>query len=238
MKAPVVEAMISTEEEEKIKDELFSRPSPTPEEEVKIGEGTPSPALSPIHSPVQRLHNQDSLAHPEREQEENSLEQTKDKTTSSNIQQGTLPCTEEDEMAEGDVSKPPLEEPSGGDDGVKDVPLNSVDSKSDVEESDDIFQCSMGEEKEVTEAGDKGEREVIEVEQTGENQNMEITEDDLVEEEPKNMVKLVFKEKRDSNEETEVTAGQPQNDAFRLGFCYNPPIIANVRIESTHMICA
>ena len=224
MKAPVVEAMISTEEEEKIKDELFSRPSPTPEEEVKIGEGTPSPALSPIHSPVQRLHNQDSLAHPEREQEENSLEQTKDKTTSSNIQQGTLPCTEEDEMAEGDVSKPPLEEPSGGDDGVKDVPLNSVDSKSDVEESDDIFQCSMGEEKEVTEAGDKGEREIIEVEQTGENQNMEITgenqnmentEDNMEEEEPKNMVKLVFKEKRDSNEETEVTSGQPQNDAFR-----------------------
>ena len=31
MKAPVVEAMISTEEEEKIKDELFSRPSPTPQ---------------------------------------------------------------------------------------------------------------------------------------------------------------------------------------------------------------
>ena len=224
MKAPVVEAMISTEEEEKIKDELFSRPSPTPEEEVKIGEGTPSPALSPIHSPVQRLHNQDSLAHPEREQEENSLEQTKDKTTSSNIQQGTLPCTEEDEMAEGDVSKPPLEEPSGGDDGVKDVPLNADDSKSGVEESDDIFQCSMGEEKEVTEAGDKGEREIIEVEQTGENQNMEITgenqnmentEDNMEEEEPKNMVKLVFKEKRDSNEETEVTSGQPQNDAFR-----------------------
>merc|ERR1719266_411180 len=54
MKAPVVEAMISTEEEEKIKDELFSRPSPTPDEEAKNGEGTLSPALSPIHSPVQR----------------------------------------------------------------------------------------------------------------------------------------------------------------------------------------
>merc|ERR1719341_1838155 len=118
-------------------------------------------------------------------------------------------------MAEGDVSKPPLEEPSGGDDGVKDVPLNSVDSNSGVEESDDIFQCSMGEEKEVTEAGDKGEREIIEVEITGENQNMENTEDNMEEEEPKNMVKLVFKEKRDSNEETEVTSGQPQNDAFR-----------------------
>merc|ERR1719204_1795419 len=65
MKAPVVEATISTEEEDKIKDELFSRPSPTPEEESKMitaeeegkrAEGTLSPALSPIHSPVQRLH--------------------------------------------------------------------------------------------------------------------------------------------------------------------------------------
>merc|ERR1719350_2144928 len=184
MKAPVVEAMISTEEEEKIKDELFSRPSPTPDEEVKNGEGTLSPALSPIHSPVQRLHNQDSLSRPEREQEDNSLEQTKDKTTSPNIQQGTLPCTEEDEMAEGGVPEPsklPLEEPSGGDDGIKDVPLNAVSSKSGVEESDDIFQCSMGEEKEVTEAGDKVERELIEVEETGENKNMEITEDNMVE---------------------------------------------------------
>merc|ERR1719384_1522231 len=73
----------------------------------------------------------------------------------------------------------------------------------------------MGEEKEVTEAGDKVEREVIEVEETGENQHMKITEDNVVEEEPKNMVKLVFKEKSDSNEETEVTSGQPQNDTFR-----------------------
>merc|ERR1712080_545532 len=36
-----------------------------------------------------------------------------------------------------------------------------------------------------------------------------------VEEEPKNMVKLVFKEKRGDNEETEVTSGQPQNEVFR-----------------------
>merc|ERR1719397_516607 len=35
------------------------------------------------------------------------------------------------------------------------------------------------------------------------------------EEEPQNMVKLVFKEKKGSNGETEVSSGQPQNDAFR-----------------------
>ena len=35
------------------------------------------------------------------------------------------------------------------------------------------------------------------------------------EKEPKNMVKLVFKEKRGSSGETEITSGQPQNDAFR-----------------------
>ena len=224
MKAPVVEAMISTEEEEKIKDELFSRPSPTPDEEVKTGEGTlSSPALSPIKAPVQRLHNEDGLSHPEKEEQDPSLEHWKDKTTSPNIEQGTLQCTEEDEMDVGDIHKPsktPLEEPkpqSQGADGIKDVPLNAVDSESGEQESEDIFQCSMSEEKGVTETGDKVE--VIEVEETGKNKSMEIIEDNEVnvEEEPKNMVKLVFKEKRGDNEETEVTSGQPQNEAFRWG---------------------
>ena len=227
MKAPVVEAMISTEEEEKIKDELFSRPSPTPQDspdEVKRGEGTLSPALSPIHSPVHRLHNEESLSRQEKELESHSLEHTKNTTISANVQQGTLPCTEEDEMAEGDVpkpSKPPLEEQnteSGSDGGIKDVLLNAVDNESGVQESDDIFQCSMGEEEKVMEAVDTEEREVIEVEKSSENQNMEIIEDTVVngdEREPKNMVKLVFKEKRGSSGETEITSGQPQNDAFR-----------------------
>jgi len=216
MKAPVVEAMISTEEEEKIKDELFSRPSPTPDEEVKSGEGTlVSPALSPIHSPVQRLHNEDDLSE---EREDHSLEHSKDKLTPPDIEQGNLPSTEEDEMAEGCVSEPSIEESkleSGHD--IEDVPLNAVDSESGLEDSNEILQSVKGEEEKVTGAGEKVEREVIEVDQTGENQSMEIIEDNVVdgEEEPKNMVKLVFKEKRDSNEESEVTSGQPQNDAYR-----------------------
>ena len=224
MKAPVVEAMISTEEEEKIKDELFSRPSPTPQDspdEVKRGEGTLSPALSPIHSPVQRLHNEDSLSQGEREQEGHSLEHTKDKPTSLNVQQGTLPCSEEDDMAEGDVpkpSKPPLEEPKSdclGDVNITDVPLNAVDSEREVQESDDIFQCSLGED--VIVAGDQEEGEVVEVDKPGENQSMEIIEDNVVDggEEPRNMVKLVFKEKRGSSGETEITSGQPLHEELR-----------------------
>merc|ERR1719350_2324331 len=89
MKAPVVEAMISTEEEDKIKDELFSRPSPTPEEEGKMitaeeegkrAEGTLSPALSPIHSPVHRLHKD---AGPPQDQQriDQSVEHIGDKST-------------------------------------------------------------------------------------------------------------------------------------------------------------
>ena len=223
MKAPVVEAMITTEEEEKIKDELFSRPSPTPQdspdEEVKRGDGILSPALSPIHSPVQRLHIEQSLIQREKEQEVDSLEHIMDKNVSSILQQDTFPCTEDDEMAEASLpepSRPPLEETKS--DNRIGVPLNALDGVSGVQESEDIFQCSMGEEERVAESGEKAEREVIEVEKTGENENMEIIEDDVVEgeKEPKNMVKLVFKEKKGSHGECEeVTSGQPQNDAFR-----------------------
>merc|ERR1712156_1131916 len=80
MKAPVVEATISTEEEDKIKDELFSRPSPTAEEEGKRVEGTLSPALSPIHSPVQRLHEE---AVPPQDQQgiDQSVEHFEDEST-------------------------------------------------------------------------------------------------------------------------------------------------------------
>ena len=232
MKAPVVEAMITTEEEEKIKDELFSRPSPTPQdspdEEVKRGDGILSPALSPIHSPVHRLHVEESLSHREKEQEVHSLEHFKDKTISPTLQQATLPCTEDgDEMAEASLpepSKPPFEETKS--ENGNGVPLKAIDSENKVQESEDIFQCSMGEEEVVAEPDDKAAKEVIEVEKSGENENMEIIEDDVVEgeEEPQNMVKLVFKEKKGSNGETEVSSGQPQNDAFRWGELFDKVI--------------
>ena len=159
---------------------------------------------------------------------------TKDEATVLDLQKGTLVCSEGDELAESIVSvfipsKNPagegeLQSQNGGDVGIRDAPYNSVSSESEVQprQSEDIFQCSMGEEEEEPGAevfgygsNDKVEREIIEIETTGEDE--EVDNGANRGDEPKNMVKLVFKDKQGGSGEVEVTSGQPQKDAFRWG---------------------
>ena len=188
---------------------------------------------------------------------------TKDEATVLDLQKGTLVCSEGDELAESIVSvfipsKNPagegeLQSQNGGDVGIRDAPYNSVSSESEVQprQSEDIFQCSMGEEEEEPGAevfgygsNDKVEREIIEIETTGEDEEVDNVANRG--DEPKNMVKLVFKDKQGGSGEVEVTSGQPQKDAFRWGslndswicehfICKNYFLKRNVRIVLVHV---
>ena len=263
MKAPVVEATISTEEEDKIKDELFSRPSPTPEEEGKMmitaeeegkrAEGTLSPALSPIHSPVQRLH--DDAAPPQDQQGiDQSVEYVEDVSTPQSPTKS--------DPSDQDSSKTPISQLSSD-------PKESKPEKEDVEstlhgcrhriivniaegdaleatganeepESHNLFHSSQDvDEEEIarveeamipgadlkTEEGgvedDQTEGSKVIAEASNENEDLEVIEDamDIGEEEPKDMVKLVFNERKSSDGQVDLTSEQPRDEVFRLIFC-------------------
>merc|ERR1719225_11783 len=59
-------------------------------------------------------------------------------------------------------------------------------------------------------------REVVEA--SDENEDLEVIEDamDIGEEEPKDMVKLVFNERKSNDGQADLTSGQPRDDVFRL----------------------
>merc|ERR1719225_1769566 len=58
-------------------------------------------------------------------------------------------------------------------------------------------------------------REVVEA--SNENEDLEVIEDamDIGEEEPKDMVKLVFNERRSNDGQVDLTSGQPRDGVFR-----------------------
>merc|ERR1712013_276358 len=249
MKAPVVEATISTEEEDKIKDELFSRPSPTPEEEGKMitaeeegkrAEGTLSPALSPIHSPVQRLH--EDAAPP---QDQQGIDQSV-----GHVEDGSTPQSpKKSDPSDQDSSKTPIiqlsSDPNESKPEEEDVDIAEeggaleVTGANEELESHDLLHSSQnvheegtlraekamisGGDIEIEESGVKDDQtegsELIEV--SNDYEDLEVIEDavDIVEEEPKDMVKLVFNERKSIDGQAELTSGQPRDEVFRLTFC-------------------
>jgi len=72
---------------------------------------------------------------------------------------------------------------------------------------------------EIEESGVKDDQtegsELIEV--SNDNEDLEVIEDavDIVEEEPKDMVKLVFNERKSNDGQAELTSGQPRDEVFR-----------------------
>ena len=262
MKAPVVEATISTEEEDKIKDELFSRPSPTPEEEGKMitaeeegkrAEGTLSPALSPIHSPVQRLH--DDAAPPQDQQgidqsvehvEDVSIPQSPKKSDPSDQDSSKTPISQL--SSDPNESKPEKEDVESTLHGCRHRIIVNIAEGDALEatganvepESHNLFHSSQdvdeeeiarveeamipGAELETEEGGvedDQTEGSKVIAEASNENEDLEVIEDamDVGEEEPQDMVKLVFNERKSSDGQVDLTSGQPRDEVFRSIFC-------------------
>jgi len=257
MKAPVVEATISTEEEDKIKDELFSRPSPTPEEEGKMitaeeegkrAEGTLSPALSPIHSPVQRLH--DDAAPPQDQQGINQLvEHVEDERTpqspkkSDPFDQDSSNTPISQLSSDPNESKPEKEDVESTLHGCRHRIIVNIAEGDALEvtgadeepQSHNLFHSSQdadeegvarveeamipGADLETEEGGVKDDQteggEVIEA--SNENEDLEVIEDamDIGEEEPKDMVKLVFNENKSNDGQVDLSSGQPRDEIFR-----------------------
>ena len=248
MKAPVVEATISTEEEDKIKDELFSRPSPTPEEEVRMitaeeegkrAEGTLSPALSPIHSPVQRLY-EDAVPPQDQQETDQSVEHVEDESIPQSPKKSDPAGQDSSKTPISQLSSDPNESKSEKEDmdiaqgGALDVTganeeLASRDlfhSSQDVDEegSSKVEEAMIpGADIEAEEGGVKDDQaegsEVIEA--SIENEDLEVIEEamDIGEEEPKDMVKLVFNERKSNDGQVDLTSGQPRDEVFRSIFC-------------------
>merc|ERR1712013_737905 len=235
MKAPVVEATISTEEEDKIKDELFSRPSPTPEEEGKRAEGTLSPALSPIHSPVQRLHEdavppQDqqgidqSVGHVEDgstlQSPKKSVPSDQDSSKTPIIQLSSDPNESKPEEEDVDIAEDAALEVTGANEELESRDLLHSSQNVDEEGTSRAEKAMIsGGDIETEESGVKDDQtegsELIEV--SNDNEDLEVIEDavDIVEEEPKDMVKLVFNERKSNDGQAELTSGQPRDEVFR-----------------------
>merc|ERR1712004_441057 len=68
---------------------------------------------------------------------------------------------------------------------------------------------------------DQTEGSKVITEASNENEDLEVIEDamDVGEEEPKDMVKLVFNERKSNDGQADLTSGQPRDDVFRLIFC-------------------
>merc|ERR1712012_174344 len=247
MKVPVVEATISTEEEDKIKDELFSRPSPTPEEEGKMftaeeegkrAEGTLSPALSPIHSPVQRLH-EDAVPPQDQQGIDQSVEYIEDESTPQSPKKSNASVQDSSETpiaqlsSDPNKSKPEEEDVDIAEGGAIEVP--GANEELEVE-SHDLFNSSqhvgeegttkiaeamiLGADIDTDEGGvkdDQTEGSKVIIEASNENKDLEVIEDamDIGKEEPKDMVKLVFNERKSNDGQAELTSGQPQDEVFR-----------------------
>ena len=245
MKAPVVEATISTEEEDKIKDELFSRPSPTPEEEGKMitaeeegkrAEGTLSPALSPIHSPVHRLHK-DAGPPPDQQRIDQSVEHIGDKSTPQSPKKSDASDQDSIKIPISQLSSDPNESKPEEEDAdiAEEGGALEVTGANEEPGSHDLFHSSQ----EVDEEGSARVKEAmipgadIETEEGGvrddqtegseimeasnENEDLEVIEDamDIGEEEPKDMVKLVFNERKSNDCKVDLTSGQPRDEVFR-----------------------
>jgi len=243
MKAPVVEATISTEEEDKIKDELFSRPSPTPEEEGKMitaeeegkrAEGTPSPALSPIHSPVQRLY-EDAVPPQDQQESDQLVEHVGDEGTPQSPKRSNPSDQDSSKTSNSQLSSDPNEaKPEEEDVDIAQGGALEVTGANEEPESHDLFHSSqdveggtarveepmiLGGDIETVEGGVKDDQaegsEVIEA--SNKNEDLEVIEDamDIGEEEPKDMVKLVFNERKSNDGQADLTSGQPRDDVFR-----------------------
>ena len=248
MKAPVVEATISTEEEDKIKDELFSRPSPPPEEEGKMitaeeegkrAEGTLSPALSPIHSPVQRLH-EDAVPPQDQQGRDQLVEHVEDESTPQSPKKSDPSDQESSKTPISQLSSDPNESKSEEEDvDIAEGGAIEVPGANEELESHDLFNSSqhvgeegtskieeamiLGADIDTDEGGvkdDQTEGSKVIIEASNENEVLEVIEDarDIGKEEPKDMVKLVFNERKSNNGQAELTSGQPRDEVFRLTF--------------------
>ena len=250
MKAPVVEATISTEEEDKIKDELFSRPSPTPEEEGKMmitaeeegkrAEGTLSPALSPIHSPVQRLYEDAALLQ-DQQGTDQLVENVGDESTpQSSMKKSDLYDQDSSKTPISQLSSDPNESKSKKEDvNIAEGDALEVTGANEEPESHDLLHSSQDVEEEgtskveeemITEVDIEAEEGGVKDDQTEgtevieaiiENEDLEVIEEamDIGEEEPKDMVKLVFNERKSNDGQVDLTSGQPRDEVFRSIFC-------------------
>ena len=176
VRAPVVEEAASLEEEERIKGDLFSRPSPTPTEEEEqehpatssqVERGA-SPNISPIQSPVKRIGGQ--------EVEETNQEDVDESRASveDNIQYST--DSSEDEVKKEAVEKP--QEVLGEQEELQGEKRAKTGLK-EVEESQDLFQESLEEQEVCQEAVEEEEKQAAEENIVKEVEDKESVEDEI-----------------------------------------------------------